>query len=196
MTSDSADSSDCGVALGDKCVEAIKKDGRIHPACNGIKKAWFSLEACADSVGSVIRPGTITTSTLAGRNDSRNSTDDDSDDDDDDDNTFHESGDGFLSHSSAAYNSSDPETYYNATNRLQVVMLQANHAGSNSNPKLFCMRVNTTEVPESEDEAAEGSEGSEGDGEGDGENMSFNMRASLGATFTVAFAAAAGLALL
>ena len=191
ITDETGKNSYCGPALGEACVRALKKDGRIQSGCSGTKKPWFSLPECADTVGAVLRPAQIGTSTIANGKNSKNDTNTNSTSTGS--KTFRDSGDGFLSISSAAFNGSDRETYYNATNRLQIVMLQANHPESgslNSEPKLLCMRVNTTELPEPEEGEAEG------EGDGDGENMGFGLRASIGATFTAAFAVAAGLALL
>ena len=196
FTEENVDSPDCTPVLGEECVKAITRSGGISGAsegkCSGgVEKSWWSLPECADTVGAVLRPAQIGTSTIANGKNSKNDTNTNSTSTGS--KTFRDSGDGFLSISSAAFNGSDRETYYNATNRLQIVMLQANHPESgslNSEPKLLCMRVNTTQLPEPEEGEAEG------EGDGDGENMGFGLRASIGATFTAAFAVAAGLALL
>lgn len=148
------DDGSCDAVLGEACRRAIESKGRNRPrtgSCQAPLTSWDLLPECADSFGyarNVSREsGSVAYDLNAyngtvpgpGRNGTRvpggspNPT----------------SGTGFYAFNSAPRNATNETAYYEATNRLHVVMVNAMlplNNGAMGKARLMCMRVNTTKV--------------------------------------------------
>ncbi|KAK8137214.1 hypothetical protein PG984_005154 [Apiospora sp. TS-2023a] len=149
------DGSSCDAVLGEECRRAIENKGMNQPQSHGCRApamSWDALPECADSLGytrnATGQAGSVTydingfngTQPAPGRNGTRipggtpNPT----------------SGTGFFAFNSYPRNATNETAYYEATNRLHVVMIQAmlpiNNGAAMGQAKLMCMRVNTSKV--------------------------------------------------
>ncbi|KAK8097047.1 hypothetical protein PG999_012991 [Apiospora kogelbergensis] len=157
-------SPDCGAVLGEACRDAIVRQGASSAGldkCSGPSKFWKTLPECAGSLGyagSLDSFSSVTTFDFNGYNGTKP-----------DPNAKGPasnatrvpggtpnpaSGTGFFAWNSYPRNATNMTEYYDATNRLHIVMINAALPivnGWASKPTLMCMRVNTTKL-EVEDE--------------------------------------------
>ena len=170
-------------------------------ACRGPATSWTLLPECASTIGyaaSFVPYASIVTSNINSGNSTANYTSPVNGTDIPNPNRA--SGQGFYGKSSGAIDGANATVYYNATNQLQVLMLntQVRISGGSSmgSPSLLCMRVNTTSLSTGEDGSGNGSEDGSEDGSGDDEGAGPIVRVSLGMTCSAMLAVVASVAYL
>ena len=148
------DSADCGPVLGDECRDAIIRAGASDTSgCGSPRHVWSALPECASSFGYAhdqSQLAGLTTFDINASNGTRPQS------------AMNETrvpggtpnltgGMGFYAFNSRPRNATNETEYYEATNRLHVVMVNADLPipnGRLSKPTLVCMRVNTTSIDE------------------------------------------------
>ncbi|KAK7994051.1 hypothetical protein PG989_007432 [Apiospora arundinis] len=151
---------DCGAALGDACRDAILRESSVSILNHGLcarEKPWNTLPECAGRIGldeKVSRlPGSWRwnfnvangSKTAPDRTDGRQIPHVPNPD----------SGSGLYAFNSWPRNATNLSEYYEATNRLHVVLIDMTDIGDGETrkPSLLCMRVNTTKVEDGSEEA-------------------------------------------
>ncbi|KAF7540905.1 hypothetical protein G7054_g1023 [Neopestalotiopsis clavispora] len=136
---DADDSTDCSFVLGTECVDAIERTIRTDGSCQGVSTSWYSLDACADTLGyAAVQDYNSKSRAVFTQGFNK---------------TVMDSGDTFWGGWTSAHNGSDTSQYDRLSTGLQVMAFSPTVTSGETNvsrTQVICTRINAAQVDEEE----------------------------------------------